>query len=41
MSQSFDLVLKNGTVMTPWGRVEAGDGSLLMVIMVQTFGGQL
>ena len=22
MSDSFDLVLKNGTVMTPWGRVE-------------------
>jgi dihydroorotase len=22
MSQSFDLILKNGTVMTPWGRVE-------------------
>src|SRR6185436_14304759 len=22
MSQSFDLILKNGTVVTPWGRVE-------------------
>lgn len=22
MNQSFDLILKNGTVMTPWGRVE-------------------
>src|SRR5690242_20223159 len=22
MSQNFDLMLKNGTVMTPWGRME-------------------